>query len=173
MKKLLLLLFSFIMIFNFSQARGNRLKLMEDVPWHLEYSYNKYGEEDEIISAQCGQWAMKNRIRITSEGLTVSYETGWNSNLRGTVKQISFLFDSKREVIITNVEEVEYGGVVIGKAFFISKDNSEYINLIRNIKKSNYMSILIEDTEENADRITKVKNTDSYKIITAFENSLK
>ena len=173
MKKLLLLLFSFIMIFSFSQARGNRLKLMEDVPWHLEYSYNKYGEEDEIISAQCGQWAMKNRIKITLEGLIVSYETGWNIWLKESVKQISFLFDSKKEVIMTNVKEIEYGGIIIGKAFFISKDDPEYINLIASIKKSNYMSILIEDTEGNTDRITKVKNTDSYKILTAFENSLK
>ena len=74
---------------------------------------------------------------------------------------------------MTNVKEIEYGGIIIGKAFFISKDDPEYINLIASIKKSNYMSILIEDTEGNTDRITKVKNTDSYKILTAFENSLK
>ena len=31
----------------------------------------------------------------------------------------------------------------------------------------------MEDTEGNIERIVKVKNTDSYKVLTTFENSLK
>lgn len=171
MKKLLVLLFSFIMIFNLTLARGSRLKLMEDVPWMLEYSYNKYGEKDKIIGAECGQWSMKNRVQIKPEGILISFEDSW-SKLE-TVEQISFLFDSKIEIIMNDVEEREYDGIKIGKAFFINKSNKNYKKLINKMKTSNYMSILIEDTKGNSRSISKIKNTNSYKVLTAFENSLK
>ena len=176
MKKLFLILFCFMAMFNITQARYNkiildRIELMEDVPWMLEYSYNKYGEKDKIIAAECGQWSMKNRIKVKPDGVLISFEAPW-SKLE-TVEQISFLFDSKTEIIMTDVEEQEYDGVKIGKAFFISKSDKNYKKLINKMKTSNYMSILMEDTEGNIERIVKVKNTDSYKVLTAFENSLK
>lgn len=173
MKKLLVLLFSFIMFFNLTLARGSRLKLMEDVPWHLEYSYNKYGEEDKIISAQCGQWSMKDRIKVIQEGMVISFEDPWETGVKTTVKNISFLFDSKAEIIMTDIEEYEYTGYKIGKAFIINKSDKNYKKLINKIKTSNYMSIIIEDIDGNSNRMVKVKNTDSYKVLTDFENSLK
>lgn len=173
MKRILLLLFSFIMIFSFSQARGSRLKLMEDVPWYLEYSYNKYGEEDKIISAQCGQWSMKNRVKVIQEGMVISIEDPWHTGAKEKVEKISFLFDSNAEIIMTNIEELEYDGLKGGKTYFINRSDENYRKLINKIKSSNYMSILIEDIEGNCSRLVKVKNTDSYKVLTTFENSLK
>lgn len=169
MKKLLLSICCFFLFFNMIQAR--RSAYPENIPWFLQYSYNKYGEKDKILGAQCGQ--KFDTIFVSREGMKISHEDPWNQGVKKEVTQISFLFDSKEELILKKIEEVEYKGMRFGRAFLISKDDKNYKKLLEKIKKSNYMSICIEDTEGNISRMTEVKNTNSTKILNAFEKSLK
>lgn len=96
------------------------MRIIEDISWKLEYSINKYGEWNKIIGAECGKWGMDQKVYIEEKGMVISFRNGVYSNFDSEVKSISFLFDSKKELVIEKALEVSIDKYNYGKAYFIS-----------------------------------------------------
>ena len=171
MKRIILICFIFFNIFCNGYSK-NRLKLADEIPWKLEYSHNKYGEKDKIKGAVYGQMARLKEIYIYNEGITISIiGQAYNaSNLYGKIVRISFLFDSKVEVITENITELE-SEILLGKVILINKNNEKYEEIIKNIKHSKKMSILLEDNKERNYSFSNINNKGSDLVITKLEKS--
>lgn len=174
MKKLsfITILFAFTITFSIS-AEAVRMKIVEDIPWRLEYSINKYGEREKIIGAECGKWGMDQKIYIDEKGMVISFRNGVYSNFDSEVKSISFLFDSKKELVIEEAFEVSIDKYNYGKAYFISRENAKYKEMISNIKKSNHMSILVEEENGYEEKMVEVSNKNATTVLNKLENILK
>lgn len=172
MKKIGVILLLFLSVFSLSSGRS-RLKLADEIPWQLEYTYNKYGEKDKIKGAVYGQWARLKEIYIDKNGITVSI-TGQAysiSNLYEDIIKISFLFDSKKEIVVSDIKISKTEGLT-GKAILIEKNNEKYGEIIKNIKKSNKMSILIENSRGETYPFSNINNKGSNLVISKVEKNL-
>lgn len=173
MKKLLLIFFTFINIFSIGYGRYG-FKIAEEIPWTLEYTFNKYGEKDKIKGAVYGQWARMKEIYIDERGITI---TLWGdayqmAGLYGKVIKVSFLFDSKKEIIIEDIFDLEAKNS-FEKIILVDKNNKNYKEIIKNIKNSKKMSILIEDDRGENYSFSNISNKGSSLVITRLEKSLK
>lgn len=174
MKKILKISILLLMLFNVSNlSLARRTRVVQDVYWELDYSINKYGENDKIIGAYCGQYGLKNKIYIDENGITISQRTDYvGTKIDGLPVKISFLFDSQNEIVVENVEKIKIDSGVYTKGYFISKDNPKFKALFNKIKQSNYMSILIEEGNGATDRMVEVSNRYSSEVLGELENSL-
>lgn len=153
------------------QARNIKNRIAENIYWTLDYSINKYGEKDIIKGAYCGKYGLKERIYINKDGITLTVEGSIKDNI-GKIKQISFLFNSKTELIVKDIIETNYDGYMFGQSFLIDRMNIAYNDIINNIKKSNYMSILLEGENGEKVKITEVNNKNSTSILNKLENEI-
>lgn len=156
MKKILLIISLFFISFNLSYSRRSRK--VEDIPWRNSYSINKFGEKDKIIGVECGKWAMTESIYIDNTGMSIKiYKRDYN--LIDTVNNISFLFDSKDELSISqDIVDISSDKSAGTREFFIPKEHASYSLLIKKMKKSSNMSVLLEDKSGNIENITDINN---------------
>lgn len=166
MKNLFRKLTLFFFIFNFyTLSYSYRQRVVEDIPWTLEYSINKYGEQDKIIGAYTGKWGLKEKVFIDESGLKIEIYGNIHS-FSDKIKSISFLFDSKNELIIkSDIKELKSDSSYFGRIFLIEKNNDNFNKIISSIKKSNKMSILLEDNSENTFKIVEISNTNASNIL--------
>lgn len=171
MKKLGVIFLLFLSIFSLSFSRS-RVKLAEEIPWELGYTYNKYGEKEKIKGAVYGQWARLEEIYVDRNGITISIvgQAYMISSLHSEIVKVSFLFDSKKEIIIDDFEETKTEGL-IGKAVLIKNSNEKYKQIINCIKQSNKMSILLEDEKGGSALFSNINNKGSNSVLTKLENS--
>ena len=170
-KNLVLIIICFLYISNISLAR--RTKVISDLYWELEYSLNKYGEEDKIIGAYCGQYGLSTKVSIDKNGIIISKRCDYiETKIDGMPVKISFLFDSKDEIIIEDAKKIKIDSGVYTKGYFISKFNPNFKKLFNKIKLANYMSILIEEKNGLSDKIVKVDNRYSNKILSKLDELL-
>lgn len=167
MKKLFRKLTLLFFIFSFyTLSYSYRQRVVEDIPWTLEYSINKYGEQDKILGAYTGKWGLREKIYIDNTGIKIGIyrDVQYFSD---KIKSISFLFDSKTEFVVnsSNIEELENNSMLLGRLFFIEKTNPIYSKIINLIKKSNKMSILLEDNSGNTFKIVEINNTNASNIL--------
>lgn len=175
MKKILRISVLLLMVFSISNlSLAKRARVVQDIYWELDYSVNKYGENDKVIGAYCGQYGLKNKIYIDENGITLSQRTDYiGTKLDGLPVKISFLFDSKDEIIIENAEKIKIDSGIYTKGYFISKNNPNFKFLFNKIKQSNYMSVLIEEGSGATDKMVEVSNRYSSDVLEELENSLK
>lgn len=168
MKKIIL----FVLIFTLSiLSFSKKDKIVDDIPWSLKYSLNKYGEKDKVIEAYAGKFGLSEKISINENGIQISiYKNLYNLSDSEPVKKISFLFDSKKEIIIdSDINEIENDSIFFtGRIFLINKNHAKFNIILNEIKKSNKMSILIEDKKDGFFRITEINNKNSSKILNKF-----
>ena len=150
-----------------------RMRIIEDIPWKLEYSINKYGEREKIIGAECGKWGMDQKVYVDEKGVVIFFRNGVYSNFDSEVKSISFLFDSKKELVIEEAFEVSIDKYNYGKAYFISRENIKYSELISNIKKSNYMSISVEEENGYEEKMIEVSNKNATTVLNKLRKPIK
>lgn len=167
MKKLFRKFTLLFFIFNFyTLSYSYRQRVAEDIPWTLEYSINKYGEKDKVIGAYTGKWGLREKIFIDNTGIKIGIYRDVQY-FSGKIKNISFLFDSKTELIIdsSDIEELENNSILLGRLFLIDKNNLNYSKIINYIKKSNKMSILLEDNSNNTFKIVEISNSNASNIL--------
>lgn len=172
MKKLGVVFLLFLSIFSLSFSRS-RVKFAEEIPWELEYTYNKYGEKEKIKGATYGQWARLKEIYIDKNGIAISIlgQAYMISDLHSEIVKISFLFDSKKEIIVDDFEKIKPEGIS-GKTILIKNTNEKYNQIINYIKHSRKMSILLEDKKGGSANFSNISNKGSSSILSKLENSL-
>lgn len=174
MKRILRLILFIFLIFDISNlSLARRTKVVQDFYWELDYTINKYGENDKIIGAYCGQYGLSNKIYVNKYGMIISFGKDYRkSKVSNIPVKISFLFNSTNEIIIDSAVQILSDEYVHSKEFFISKQNLNYQKLINNIMNSNYMSIVVESNGEIIDRMVKIDNRYSKEVLTQLQNSI-
>jgi len=116
---------------------------------------------------------MDQKVYVDEKGVVIFFRNGVYSNFDSEVKSISFLFDSKKELVIEEAFEVSIDKYNYGKAYFISRENIKYSELISNIKKSNYMSISVEEENGYEEKMIEVSNKNATTVLNKLRKPIK